>query len=597
MLNFQKSLLRAWFLASGLLALTEAEVTCNEETVHALANPSFETGDLTGWKSMLASGGPSLGNVVAGDAFDGDYRFTIQATSIYTYLKQTLSDLDTTKPYDLSLDYRIQTTQPVRPSNPAQICYLGWSKDTWSSWVVPRTTISLASTDAQWKSLSIQWQPTSSIQDLYLVFACTHPGVTIDLDNFQLPIGSKSVCTTSIPPSASSTITSALPTSAAPTSESVTTSSVSVSQAPASSPAETSPSSSTSLPGQSSTLIVVPTSSPVEITVSQSVHLSSSAASVPSPSSVAVPPSLISTSASASITIHPSSIVPPSIQSSSVVSLPGQVPSSVSSSQSLATSQTASPSVNPHQPGSPSGSGPFVPSQTIPSGGPGPVTGGPSLTNGPGIPASTPNVPLTTSTVLTTRTFTITACPSTVIHCPAASKTTSVTTETVVAYTTVCPVTKTEQPIQATQTTSSIFSTRIATVTSCVDHQQYCALPHRSTQLVTETVLVSTTVYLAPVPTANREPIFVDNNGFYRSPPKATQISSVSTGSDVGGQVPADGAVNLPGLGPEVTRTQIVFSTIFVTQPILATVCPPAPTGSSSAQPQPRPSSVRPVYF
>ncbi|KAF7117637.1 hypothetical protein CNMCM5793_006729 [Aspergillus hiratsukae] len=47
----------------------------------------------------------------------------------------------------------------------------------------------------------------------------------------------------------------------------------------------------------------------------------------------------------------------------------------------------------------------------------------------------------TTSTIFSTRTATITACPSTVTNCPASAKTTFVTTETVFISTTICPIT------------------------------------------------------------------------------------------------------------------------------------------------------------
>ncbi|CAG7936482.1 unnamed protein product [Penicillium nalgiovense] len=55
-------------------------------------------------------------------------------------------------------------------------------------------------------------------------------------------------------------------------------------------------------------------------------------------------------------------------------------------------------------------------------------------------PAETPTRDMTTSTVFTTRTATITACLSTVTNCPATEKTTHITTETIVVSTTVCPV-------------------------------------------------------------------------------------------------------------------------------------------------------------
>ncbi|KAJ5692724.1 hypothetical protein N7462_002147 [Penicillium macrosclerotiorum] len=103
--------------------------------------------------------------------------------------------------------------------------------------------------------------------------------------------------------------------------------------------------------------------------------------------------------------------------------------------------------------------------------------------------------PLTTSTVLSTRTSTVTACPSAQPNCPARSRTTSVMTETVIAYTTVCPVSpiKGDHPFP-TETTSSIFSTRTETITRCPRHMEHCPLPQRKTSVITEIVLVSTSV-------------------------------------------------------------------------------------------------------
>ncbi|RAL03309.1 uncharacterized protein BO80DRAFT_492029 [Aspergillus ibericus CBS 121593] len=101
---------------------------------------------------------------------------------------------------------------------------------------------------------------------------------------------------------------------------------------------------------------------------------------------------------------------------------------------------------------------------------------------------------LTTSTVLSTRTATITACPSTIPNCLASSKTTYVTTETIVA----ASATKTAAISPSVTgiavghdhgnggseyTTSTVFSTRTATITAS-----------KTTYLTTETLVVSTTV-------------------------------------------------------------------------------------------------------
>ncbi|RDH19609.1 hypothetical protein M747DRAFT_281694 [Aspergillus niger ATCC 13496] len=131
---------------------------------------------------------------------------------------------------------------------------------------------------------------------------------------------------------------------------------------------------------------------------------------------------------------------------------------------------------------------------------------------------------LTTSTVFSTRTATITACPSSVTNCPLRSKTTYVTTETLVVSTTVCPVadiTGSSGAIITTQTashpsatvavvdnwssmggyditTSTILSTRVITVTACPSSVTNCPLRSKTTYASTETLVVATTVY--PVP-------------------------------------------------------------------------------------------------
>jgi len=74
---------------------------------------------------------------------------------------------------------------------------------------------------------------------------------------------------------------------------------------------------------------------------------------------------------------------------------------------------------------------------------------GPIITGSPAAPGDASGHHYTTETILSTRTVTVTACPSTVKNCPARDKTTSVTTETLVAGTTVYEVTPTATgPVQ-----------------------------------------------------------------------------------------------------------------------------------------------------
>jgi chitinase len=63
--------------------------------------------------------------------------------------------------------------------------------------------------------------------------------------------------------------------------------------------------------------------------------------------------------------------------------------------------------------------------------------------------------PLTTSTVYTTKTYTITSCAPGVSNCPAGK----VTTEVIALYTTVCPVAQSSAPAKPTTTSCSKLTT------------------------------------------------------------------------------------------------------------------------------------------
>ncbi|EKV08742.1 hypothetical protein PDIG_66060 [Penicillium digitatum PHI26] len=133
----------------------------------------------------------------------------------------------------------------------------------------------------------------------------------------------------------------------------------------------------------------------------------------------------------------------------------------------------------------------------------------------PNLGSGSSSLKLTTSNVFSTRTVTITACPTTVPNCPASSKTTFVTTETILVSTTICPVTETTGPSQTASallsatggagddgygngspdlTTSTVYSTRTATITACPSSVTNCPLRSKTTYLTTETLLLSTTV-------------------------------------------------------------------------------------------------------
>lgn len=124
----------------------------------------------------------------------------------------------------------------------------------------------------------------------------------------------------------------------------------------------------------------------------------------------------------------------------------------------------------------------------------------------------------TTSTIFTTRTATITACPSSVTNCPLRSKTTYLTTETLLVSTTVCPMADSTGSSSTTTTdhatspsateaigytgignsgltTSTVWTTHTTTVTACPSSVTDCPLRSKTTYATTETLAVSTTVF------------------------------------------------------------------------------------------------------
>ncbi|RYP08832.1 hypothetical protein DL764_001629 [Monosporascus ibericus] len=111
----------------------------------------------------------------------------------------------------------------------------------------------------------------------------------------------------------------------------------------------------------------------------------------------------------------------------------------------------------------------------------------------PTITASS-DVEYTTSTHMTTVTYTVTSCAPTVTDCPGKG---AVVTEEIPLYTTVCPVTKTETETgkpstesEPPMTTSTIYSTRVETMTKCPPSVTDCPVG----SVTTKTVAVGTTV-------------------------------------------------------------------------------------------------------
>ncbi|KAH8709764.1 Endochitinase A [Beauveria bassiana] len=196
---------------------------------------------------------------------------------------------------------------------------------------------------------------------------------------------------------------------------------------------------------------------------------------------------------------------------------------------------------------------------------------------------SQPTEEMTTSSVYTTKTYTITSCPPSVPNCPVGH----VTTETIFVSTTVCPVTKTDEapkptakPSQPTEemTTSSVYTTKTYTITSCPPIVPDCPVGH----VTTETIFVSTTVCPvtktdeAPKPTA--KPI---------QPTEEMTTSSVYTTKTYTITSCPPSVPNCP-VGHVTTETKFVSTT----------VCPvadvPQPTHPAGKPPGGEPSGDKP---
>ncbi|PYI14795.1 hypothetical protein BO99DRAFT_446655 [Aspergillus violaceofuscus CBS 115571] len=496
-----------------------ASVTCSNEVVNAFTNPSFETGDASDWTAWIASAtATTMGDVLSGDASDGTYYLSINADPYYwKYIKQTVTGLEVGKTYSLSVDYKVTAAAASIPTI-YNTCNLGWMLDRWGSFFDRTTTAAtLSGGEAEWATYTAAFTPTSSSHTMMFLFACNdYTTFTFDLDNFLLPVSTQQVCTTSAEVVTPTTSLVAISPSSVPAS-----SAVSASATPSSAVSPASPISSPVVP--SSSLVSTPTTLSPSALVTPTASVASSSSAVASTPAVSSPP-IISASSSVSIPIiRPSqstanSLIPP--RSSPIRSLSSVVPSSspvvsFASSQPVVTrsaGQSSAPGFTPFpvrtfatslsQPGRISSSAPNVGSSqsSIPAVTPSISAHESRTTLGS---ASADSGAFITSTLLTTRTATVTACPSSVANCPASERTTSLTTETVVIGTTICPATNPAAqptapagsgPDSELLTTSTVFTTRTSTITACPSTVANCPASAQSTYVITETLVDYTTI-------------------------------------------------------------------------------------------------------
>ncbi|KAM3462576.1 hypothetical protein NHJ6243_003977 [Beauveria neobassiana] len=296
--------------------------------------------------------------------------------------------------------------------------------------------------------------------------------------------------------------------------------------------------------------------------------------------------SIATTSTSTVLTSTPSSIhstVVPSGSNNTSSALPTTISSS---SVKLAGTGNArsSPSVQLTGTGSSRAAVPTPATASVPSGSHSSLvhssvaaTTTPRITVAPWSNSTTTSQEMTTSTIYTTATRTITDCPPSVTNCPA-----RVVTETIALYTTVCPVTKTNhippkptaKPSQPTEemTTSSVYTTKTYTITSCAPSVPDCPVGH----VTTETIFVSTTVCPvtktdeAPKPTAKPS-----------QPTEEMTTSSVYTTKTYT-------ITSCPPIVPNCPVGQVTTETVFVS----TTVCPVTKTDEA---PKPTAKPIQPT--
>ncbi|KUJ14503.1 uncharacterized protein LY89DRAFT_671841 [Mollisia scopiformis] len=138
----------------------------------------------------------------------------------------------------------------------------------------------------------------------------------------------------------------------------------------------------------------------------------------------------------------------------------------------------------------------------------------------------------TTSTVYTTSVYTVTSCAPTVTDCPA--KIGKVTTDIISLYTTICPVTETEKTSSAPMTTytpwttSTVYSTKEYTITSCPPEVTNCPVGSKTTTVITSTTSCPITTATSAPYTVIPPPVSVSSSAPYTVVPPPISLSTSS---------------------------------------------------------------------
>ncbi|KAK2021592.1 hypothetical protein LX32DRAFT_508568, partial [Colletotrichum zoysiae] len=275
--------------------------------------------------------------------------------------------------------------------------------------------------------------------------------------------------------------------------------------------AESTSSTSSTTPSNTSSTSVSSTSS----TASSSTSVSSTSSTASSSTSVSSTSSTASSSTSVSSTSSTSS----SSTSVSSTSSTASSSTSVSSTLSTASSSTSLSSTTTIGTSSTTSSKTSTSSTTTSI----PLASETTIT----YPVTDSSTKLTTSTIYTTRVETLTQCAPNAVDCSLSPIT---TTQTIAVSTTVCPLTEESNRAATTilntipttkMTTSTIYTTRVETITRCLPSFPDC---HDQSYVTTKTIALYTTV--CPVIEESNKP---GPTGPVPSPPAAQMTSWVTS--------------------------------------------------------------------
>ncbi|KAJ5930831.1 hypothetical protein N7466_006324 [Penicillium verhagenii] len=518
--------------------------------------------------------------------------------SDFYQLNQTISDAQVGQRYHASLSWRLKSSEANGDIEPSCSIWFSIYNDTARVLLnIAYDSYTLSSSDSGWMSLNGTWNATVSAGVIMIHVECSASDYEyypeVEIANVELALQTVNC----IAPSSSAVVASSTPLvkSSTASSSPVSTPVIRSTSVPSSTPAirstpvtrstsiirstplvrSTSAShlsshhiSSTPVSKYSSTVAVVPESTPLSSSVSSvSLIRSTSSRSSSPPAKVSTPLSFTRSRATGSSSIPiPTTLAPSNPPSTQTTD---SLPSSSTSLEPSGKASQTSPSVSETEHTSVIASSVTSNSQIVSSSTPLETASTFSAASLPNksastlsqtVPATQTQPQLTTSTVFSTSTRTVTACPSTITNCPATAKTTYVTTETIVVSTTVCPVTETKEPHQTTTPqggngdyTSTILTTREITITSCAATVTDCPARSQTTLISTQTLVAGTTI----IPAGSLETASQTEKGGATGSANPVPVQSGTTASAASGE---SSTATLPII-PSADATGVLAST------------------------------------